>query len=73
MLHIVAVGSAEAFSPDGFTFVGVPPGRAKENALSMRSAALACQLFGTGPPVGSSFAEAVLQRSLLAHAPPFLA
>ena len=27
----------------------------------------------TGPPNGVSFAETVLQRSLLAHAPPFLA
>ena len=27
----------------------------------------------TGPPVAESFAEAVLQRSLLAHAPPFRA
>jgi hypothetical protein len=27
----------------------------------------------TGPPFVSSFAEVVLQRSILAHAPPFLA
>lgn len=27
----------------------------------------------TGPPGSSSFAESVLQRSILAHAPPFLA
>lgn len=27
----------------------------------------------TGPPRSSSFAESVLQRSILAHAPPFLA
>ncbi|MDP9291283.1 MAG: hypothetical protein M3O82_02840 [Verrucomicrobiota bacterium] len=27
----------------------------------------------TGPPFASSFAESVLQRSILAHAPPFLA
>jgi hypothetical protein len=26
----------------------------------------------TGPPFASSFAEAVLQRSILAHAPPYL-
>lgn len=31
---------------------------------------LLCEL-DTGPPVGGSFAESVLQRSLLAHAPPF--
>jgi hypothetical protein len=27
----------------------------------------------TGPPFSSSFAEYVLQRSILAHAPPFIA
>jgi hypothetical protein len=29
--------------------------------------------FDTGPPGTTSFAELVLQRSILAHAPPFLA
>ena len=27
----------------------------------------------TGPPAADSFAESILQRSLLAHAPPFVA
>ena len=31
-----------------------------------------CEL-DTGPPGSTSFAESVLQRSILAHAPPFLA
>ena len=31
-----------------------------------------CEL-DTGPPGGTSFAESVLQRSILAHAPPFFA
>ena len=30
-------------------------------------------LLDTGPPGAHSFAELILQRSLLAHAPPFLA
>jgi hypothetical protein len=30
-------------------------------------------LLDTGPPLARSFAESVLQQSLLAHAPPFLA
>ena len=34
--------------------------------------ALAPLLLDTGPPDAHSFAERVLQRSLLAHAPPFL-
>ncbi len=33
----------------------------------------ATQELDTGPPFASSFAESVLQRSVLAHAPPFLA
>jgi hypothetical protein len=35
--------------------------------------ALAPLLLDTGPPGAHSFAELVLQRSLFAHAPPFLA
>jgi hypothetical protein len=35
--------------------------------------ALAPLLLDTGPPDAHSFAELILQRSLLAHAPPFLA
>ena len=31
------------------------------------------QELDTGPPFAGSFAESVLQRSILAHAPPFLA
>jgi hypothetical protein len=27
----------------------------------------------TGPPFAKTFAESILQRSILAHAPPFLA
>ena len=34
---------------------------------------LAPLLLDTGPPGAHSFAELILQRSLLAHAPPFLA
>ena len=34
--------------------------------------ALAPLLLDTGPPGAFSFAELILQRSLLAHAPPFL-
>jgi hypothetical protein len=34
---------------------------------------LAPLLLDTGPPGAQSFAESVLQRSLFAHAPPFLA
>jgi len=35
--------------------------------------ALAPLLLDTGPPGAFSFAELILQRSLLAHAPPFVA
>lgn len=35
--------------------------------------AVAPLLLGTGPPGAFSFAESILQSSLLAHAPPFVA
>jgi hypothetical protein len=38
-----------------------------------RSRAVAPLLLDTGPPGAFSFAELILQQSLLAHAPPFLA
>ena len=37
------------------------------------SRAVAPLLLGTGPPGAFSFAELILQQSLLAHAPPFVA
>jgi hypothetical protein len=40
-------------------------------ARSLRTAAPL--LLDTGPPGARSFAELILQRSLLAHAPPILA
>jgi len=36
-----------------------------------QSLAVALLLLDTGPPGAFSFAELILQRSLLAHAPPF--
>jgi len=36
------------------------------------SSATAVPELGTGPPFAGSFAEVVLQRSILAHAPPYL-
>lgn len=41
--------------------------------LADRVAALRPLELDTGPPRYESFAESVLQRSILAHAPPFLA
>jgi hypothetical protein len=38
-----------------------------------RSRAVAPLLLDTGPPGAFSFAELILQRSLLVHAPPFIA
>lgn len=41
--------------------------------LLLPSAVLVPAGLDTGPPAGGFFVESVLQRSLLAHAPPFLA
>ncbi|MGH8094020.1 MAG: hypothetical protein ACREIF_11195 [Chthoniobacterales bacterium] len=42
-------------------------------AEAPRRSIVASHFLDTGPPGGRTFAESVLQRSLLAHAPPFLA
>src|SRR4029077_17282524 len=45
----------------------------RERALIARSLSTLPLLLDTGPPGARSFAELILQRSLLAHAPPFRA
>ena len=42
-------------------------------SLLYSSRVVAPLLLDTGPPGAFSFAELILQQSLLAHAPPFLA
>ena len=46
---------------------------AEETALAPAPGAEVILELDTGPPGSNSFAESVLQRSILAHAPPFLA
>lgn len=55
---------------DYFDFVTADYLAAVPAGLGNRHRAVVFEL-DTGPPAASSFAESVLQRSLLAHAPPF--
>ena len=64
--------SSNLVSCDTFTFA------AHDYIVALISAADELRLtpvieWDTGPPGADSFAESVLQRSILAHAPPFLA
>ena len=45
----------------------------KSAALASSLCTLVPLLLDTGPPEAASFAELILQQSLLAHAPPFVA
>jgi len=56
----------------GVLLVSAPVDRALATRTIPPQATAGFQFFDTGPP-GRTFAESILQQSLLAHAPPFLA
>jgi len=71
-LRAVALGKSKTWARDDGKFSDVEP-RIEELALNAhRGTAQSGSFFNTGPPDAHSFAELILQRSLLAHAPPFL-
>jgi hypothetical protein len=63
---------AKAFQAHVILFASVPLDRVLVILTISPRAIAAFQFLDTGPP-GRTFAESVLQTSLLAHAPPFLA
>ena len=71
-LQALSVSPAKSFATIVTTFVGVFPAFGTPTLATLRSAPAAHCFLDTGPPGGKTFAESVLQRSLLAHAPPFL-
>jgi hypothetical protein len=70
-LRALSVTPVHAFNASATIAVGAPLDFATILAPP-RPAVAAYQFLDTGPPGGRTFAEVVLQRSLLAHAPPFL-
>lgn len=73
ILRAVVLGQTKSWARDDAKFLDVDL-RAEEFAHFPLSHNTQTSLaFDTGPPGARSFAELILQRSLLAHAPPLLA
>ena len=71
-LQALSASSAKLFETSVTIFFGGPLACGTPTIATPRVAPVAYRFLNTGPPGGKSFAESVLQRSLLAHAPPFL-
>jgi len=71
-LPAVSVSPVKSFETNVTISFGGPLACSMPTFATPRIAAVAYRFLNTGPPGGRSFAESVLQRSLLAHAPPFL-
>ena len=70
-LQALSVSPAKLFEVSVASFVGAPPGFPTPFGAVLRDVPVVCHFLDNGPPGGKTFAESVLQRSLLAHAPPF--
>jgi hypothetical protein len=71
-LQALSVSPAKSFEARVTIFFGDPLACSTPTIATPRFAPVAYRFLNTGPPDGKSFAESVLQRSLLAHAPPSL-
>ena len=71
-LEALSVSPAKSVEASVTIFFGGPLACSTLTIAMPRVAPVAYGFLNTGPPGGKSFAESVLQRSLLAHAPPFL-
>jgi hypothetical protein len=73
VLRAVVLAQTKSWTRDDAKFSDVDL-RVDESALvALLPNAQASSSLATGPPGARSFAELILQRSLFAHAPPFLA
>ena len=70
-LQALSVSPAKSFEARVTIFFGGPLACRMPTIAMPRVVPVAYRFLNTGPPDGKSFAESVLQRSLLAHAPPF--
>ena len=71
-LQALSVSPAKSFEASVTIFFGRPLACSTPTIATPRVAPIAYRFLNTGPPGGKSFTESVLQRSLLAHAPPFM-
>jgi hypothetical protein len=73
ILRAVVLAKAKGWARDDTTFCDANFPVQAGLFVIYRSRAIASLMLDTGPPSVFSFAELILQQSLLAHAPPFLA
>ena len=73
ILRAVVSTAGKSWTRDHTSFSDVDPYFEKLVLIVTSRNALLPLLLDTGPPGARSFAELILQRSILAHAPPFLA
>jgi hypothetical protein len=71
-LQALSVSPAKSFDTNVTTLVGAPLDFITTTVDPPRSAPVGHRFLDAGPPGSRTFAESVLQRSILAHAPPFL-
>jgi len=71
-LQALSVSPAKSFEANVTISFGGPLACSMPAIATLRIGPVAYRFLNTGPPDGKSFAESVLQRSLFAHAPPFL-
>jgi hypothetical protein len=73
VLRVVVVAKTKNWARDDSKFSDVDLRVEEFIPIALLRSAEASLSLDTGPPGAHSFAELILQRSLLAHAPPFLA
>jgi hypothetical protein len=73
ILRAVVSTAGKSWTRDHTSFSDIDPYFEKLALIVTSRNALLPLLLDTGPPGVRSFAELILQRSILAHAPPFLA
>ena len=71
-LQALSVSPAKSPDTNTTTLVDGPLAFSTPTVATLLTAPVAYRFLDTGPPGGKTFAESVLQRSLLAHAPPCL-
>ena len=73
ILRAVVSTAGKSWTREHTSFSNIDPYFEKLALIVTSRNALLPLLLDTGPPGARSFAELILQRSILAHAPPFLA
>ena len=73
VLRAVVLGQAKSWARDNGKFFDFDLPVEEFALITLLRSARVSSSLDTGPPAACSFAELILQRSLLAHAPPLLA